>query len=299
MDRGFTVEGLQVSFMPRKPAMNEDSITQRARFFGYHAKYSSYIRVFMPDELQLKYIDIANNDLDLRSQLQGHSLDIRKWARNFRTSNGTSPTRKSVIGRVLAATSNTWVYPEDMHQIEEIDRRHNVQLVSQMLEDVKKSGSRTADLQKYQIHLPEKALIFEDMSMPAIYQRLAALKYAPDSSAPGLLALQAKSAKEQGYDSVTLVFIDKLEVTRLRGKSLDPIGGIGNLLWSGRSHVERELSGQYMYPGDRGVYNPQQPTIQLRLIKANSWDESEPGKKLFAWWAWINPNETGRLRELS
>src|SRR5207249_2495863 len=40
MDRGFTVEGLTVTYMPRPVGVgNADTIQQRARFFGYKADY--------------------------------------------------------------------------------------------------------------------------------------------------------------------------------------------------------------------------------------------------------------------
>ena len=43
LDRGFTVEGLTVTYMPRSlGSRNIDTIQQRARFFGYK---ESYLRV--------------------------------------------------------------------------------------------------------------------------------------------------------------------------------------------------------------------------------------------------------------
>ena len=40
MDRGFTVEGLTVTYMPRGIGVgNADTVQQRARFFGYKRRY--------------------------------------------------------------------------------------------------------------------------------------------------------------------------------------------------------------------------------------------------------------------
>ena len=48
MDRGFTVEGLTVTYMPRNIGVgNVDTIQQRARFFGYKRSYLGYCRVFL------------------------------------------------------------------------------------------------------------------------------------------------------------------------------------------------------------------------------------------------------------
>ena len=47
MDRGFTVEGLTVTYMPRgRGSGNADTIQQRARFFGYKENDFGYCRVF-------------------------------------------------------------------------------------------------------------------------------------------------------------------------------------------------------------------------------------------------------------
>ena len=48
LDRGFTVEGLTVTYMPRGPGVgNADTIQQRARFLGYKRSYLGYCRVFL------------------------------------------------------------------------------------------------------------------------------------------------------------------------------------------------------------------------------------------------------------
>ena len=48
MDRGYTIEGLTVTYMPRGVGTgNADTIQQRARFFGYKRKYLGYCRVYL------------------------------------------------------------------------------------------------------------------------------------------------------------------------------------------------------------------------------------------------------------
>ena len=45
LDRGFTVENLAVTYMPRGTGQGSaDTIQQRGRFFGYKANYSGYLR---------------------------------------------------------------------------------------------------------------------------------------------------------------------------------------------------------------------------------------------------------------
>jgi hypothetical protein len=48
MDRGITVEGLTVTYMPRGRGVNNaDTIQQRARFFGYKRRYLGFCRVYL------------------------------------------------------------------------------------------------------------------------------------------------------------------------------------------------------------------------------------------------------------
>ena len=48
MDRGFTVEGLTVTYMPRGiGGGNADTVQQRARFFGYKRPYLGYCRLYL------------------------------------------------------------------------------------------------------------------------------------------------------------------------------------------------------------------------------------------------------------
>ena len=48
LDRGFTVEGLTVSYMPRSTGVgNADNIQQRARFFGYKKRYLGLCRIYL------------------------------------------------------------------------------------------------------------------------------------------------------------------------------------------------------------------------------------------------------------
>lgn len=63
LDRGFTVEGLAVTFMPRSVGVgNADSIQQRARFFGYKEGYGELCRAWLsPSTAVLSSITSSTN----------------------------------------------------------------------------------------------------------------------------------------------------------------------------------------------------------------------------------------------
>jgi hypothetical protein len=59
LNRGYTVEGLAVSYMPRNSISksNADTIQQRCRFFGYKENYLSSCRVFLPEISIEEYVE--------------------------------------------------------------------------------------------------------------------------------------------------------------------------------------------------------------------------------------------------
>lgn len=78
MDRGFTVEGLTVTYMPRNIGSgNVDTIQQRARFFGYKRGYIGYCRVFLSQVTIDAYKYIVEHEEDVRKRLLDFHLNDR------------------------------------------------------------------------------------------------------------------------------------------------------------------------------------------------------------------------------
>lgn len=71
LNRGFTVENLATTYMPRYstgPA-NADTIQQRCRFFGYKRNYIESCRVFLPGWTMADYKAYVDHEEELRSVL--------------------------------------------------------------------------------------------------------------------------------------------------------------------------------------------------------------------------------------
>jgi hypothetical protein len=298
MDRGFTVEGLQVTYMPRGPAQNEDTITQRARFFGYHSSYSQYIRIFMPDLLRATYKSIGRNQEDLRRQMEKYGRDLKSWRRDFGNLDSVNLTRKSVIGRQLGSPAASWVYPQDLHHVSEAQQSANKRSLFALMVALQKHATNQDELLKsYGVHEKRKALIIESIKLSTVTKVLEGLSYAVGSSGPRLIAEQMLAAESHGLHKATLVFTDHLDTKNLSGKQVGPQDKIGNSLMSGASS-KTFIDGERNYPGDRIVYSPTQVTIQIRIVKLKPWYGFEDRDMEFAWWAWINPALEGRLREI-
>lgn len=101
LDRGFTVEGLTVTYMPRGPGVgNADTIQQRARFLGYKRQYLGYCRVFLEPSVAHLYRAYVRHEEDMRDRLIAHirsGRPLSEFRRVFLLDRGFRPTRQSVI----------------------------------------------------------------------------------------------------------------------------------------------------------------------------------------------------------
>jgi len=98
LNRGFTVEKLATTYMPRYSVgpTNADTIQQRCRFFGYKQDYIKSCRVFLPSWSITNYIDYIKHEEELRSTLA--SCDTLAAAeRKILLSPSLRPTKQNVL----------------------------------------------------------------------------------------------------------------------------------------------------------------------------------------------------------
>ena len=101
LDRGYTVEGLVITYMPR-PLGNSpaaDTLQQRARFFGYKKAYLGLCRVFVQNSVRNAFEDYVDHEEFVRSALiSNRGKPLRDWRRDFILDALLKPTdRKSVV----------------------------------------------------------------------------------------------------------------------------------------------------------------------------------------------------------
>lgn len=118
LDRGFTVEGLTVTYMPRPLATGHaDSLQQRARFYGYKQKYLGYCRVYLQGDVRVAFEKYVEHEADIHqslNSLRGYAL--KAWARQFILDSRMKPTRKGVIGIPLREfLASGWIEPAAAH----------------------------------------------------------------------------------------------------------------------------------------------------------------------------------------
>ena len=108
LDRGFTIENLTHTYMPRHTIAkdNADTIQQRCRFFGYKNGYIKNCRIYLPADLICKYSDYVQDEQDLRKFLIAHPNinDFFDPKQNMSLSKRLFPTRQNVLSNKLVST---------------------------------------------------------------------------------------------------------------------------------------------------------------------------------------------------
>ena len=101
LDRGYTVEGLTTTYMPR-PLGNTpaaDTLQQRARFFGYKRPYLGLCRVFLQTDVEDAFVDYVEHEEFVRDALvKNRGKPLRSWRRDFILDSLLRPTRPDIIG---------------------------------------------------------------------------------------------------------------------------------------------------------------------------------------------------------
>jgi hypothetical protein len=101
LDRGFTVDSLSVTYMPRGIGVgNADAIQQRARFLGYKRKYLGLCRVYLEQNLKAAFEDYVEHEQTMRTELMRLAAtgeDLRTWRRRLILDPTLQPCRRSVI----------------------------------------------------------------------------------------------------------------------------------------------------------------------------------------------------------
>lgn len=119
LDRGYTVEGLCVTYMPRPLGTSAaaDNLQQRARFFGYKKGYLGLCRVFVQSDVGDAFRDYVEHEEFIRAALNAHrGKPLSDWRRDFILSDLLSPTRPNVVGLdIRRVPVDGWMVPRALH----------------------------------------------------------------------------------------------------------------------------------------------------------------------------------------
>ena len=255
LNRGFTVEGLMVSYMPRYSIgkSNADTIQQRCRFFGYKQNYLDTCRVYLPNDSIMEYCEYVEHEEIMRTNLQKSSL--QEFEQVLILDRTLNATRNNILSVDLVKSKlNGWRQLNALQHIEE-----NTAFVKDFLDNqtfTNFQDFKTADRNHRYAKIEIKRAIeflkdFKLSNMPDALRKSSTIQY--------LRYLADKQEIKHAY-----IFEMAFEVEKGRERSLE---GSNNQLKINNIFSGRSTSGTDTYPGDKGIKFEDSICIQIHKIK--------------------------------
>lgn len=271
LDRGFTVEGLTVTYMPRPVSANADVLQQRGRFFGYRASYIDYCRVYMTRDSIAAFAGYVEDEEFLRASLLEHEgKPMADWRRDFILHRQLSrPTRAGVVGRHTKRLPLTtgWTWPKSMHLNPEtisVNRQLFLELYAKALPHLQDSSAlpkvtdrRTA---------ANRNEVWADAPLALVTDFLLQLRFAATEDALQKTAVDMALGRylARNPDSLaSVVFMSQLKVPDGSGRD---ISVLRNNIFVGMS-PNGATGSAVVYSGDRTLVSASTVTVQLRMVK--------------------------------
>ncbi len=254
LNRGYTVEGLSVSYMPRYSVgkSNADTIQQRCRFFGYKLNYLDSCRVFLPNDSIIEYAEYVEHEEIMRTKLKENTLP--QLEQLLVLSGAMNPTRNNILSSdVIRQKMVGW---RQLNALQHIDE--NYSFVSEFLSQhtfKNFKDYRTDDRNHRYVKLEIKKIIeflkdFKIANMPDALRKSSTIQY--------LRYLADNKGLKDAY-----IFEMSFSVLGGRKRSLEDVKGhlkIKNI-FSGP-----DPKGSEIYPGDRAINFEDSLCIQIHKI---------------------------------
>jgi hypothetical protein len=267
MDRGFTVEGLTVTYMPRGIGVgNADTVQQRARFFGYKRSYLGYCRVYLEQGTLSAFRRYVEHEEDMRSQLaefQENGRPLNDWKRAFVLDGALRPCRQNVIefDYIRGRFSDEWFAPRVVLGADAL-LQSNRDVVAPFLDGLAFTENEGhADRTPIQRHH-----VCRGVPLRQVVEQLLVRLRTPgttDSQRFTGLLLQLSLALEANPDEVCTVF--RMSHAARRERGVDENGEVTNLFQGEAPVHPRDRRGE-IYPGDRAVRDTDTVTVQIHEL---------------------------------
>jgi hypothetical protein len=284
LDRGFVVEKLAVTYMPRgKGGGNVDTIQQRGRFFGYKKTYLELLRGWMSIDLRDAYKNIVETEDSMRIELKKFDMNgyhLQDWRRNMLLAPGLNPTRHSVISMpysLLDLKDNSWFQQKHLFDPILVSLQKDENIETFLLKNMRDAEETSLDKR-----VNAKRHLRTVVSLSELYNFLVDWPTTGDDRVTfdkHLLLL--KKFMNSGKDTdATLFFMNQLDPGR-RSAEKNSVGerkywAINNL------HEGRSSSAKGSYIGDASIRSTDSLTIQFHRVIPRENQADETGAKVFA-----------------
>lgn len=270
LDRGFTVNGLTVTYMPRGLGVgNADTVQQRARFFGYKDAYLGFCRVYLEAGLLNAFTKYVDHEKDIRGRLkkvQVEGTPLSEWRRAFILDPSMRPTRQAVLsaGFVADKVSDRWFFDrKPAHDDTAVS--HSTSVVQGFIDSL---DFEDMELPGVDLGL-RRHKVARNASLRHMIEMLARIPSVDESisiSATGLL-IQLEQALDEQHERYCDVYLMRPGVQTTRGLRAD--GQTLKALFQGRN---ASANGTH-YEGDALIGAGDRIALQIHFIDLEYGDD--------------------------
>jgi hypothetical protein len=278
MDRGFTVEGLTVTYMPRSLATGQvDTTLQRARFFGYKGAYLGFCRVWVDQNNIDAYVSIIEHEEDVRRRLEEYDLNnkhLNEWDRELVKDRILRLTRPNIIYDDLDRDyfGSEWFVIRAPHDSDNLIP-FNQSIISEFFNNhiqsfnLDEGHSERTEVQKH---------LIGEISLSATLQYLLnRLKFTKETESQTFSSLRGliHSYLNETPDETCLIYaissnkVGDQIIQKIRERRLNANDEIQQLFQGEQPTRNGTYRKGEIYHGDRNIRNNEKLTIQIHRLK--------------------------------
>ena len=273
VDRGFTVDLLTVTYMPRGVGVgNADTLQQRARFFGYKRKYLGICRIWLEAvtrsafEGYVEHENLMRRELKLLETKQG---GLNSWRRRFILDSTLQPCRRNVVSDTYfrATRAGGWTQQKGALISSNLRNRN-----AELLEAFAQAFTFTEDTVTYQsAEDSQRHFVAREVPIAAVIDMLAdyRLEDPRDTAQFTGMLLTLGEALRQAPDTVVAVYRMRPNASGSR-RTISASGTLEKGFLQGPTRLAK---GGVNYPGDAAFNMNDRPTIQLHRFDLSYTDQ--------------------------
>jgi hypothetical protein len=263
VDRGFTVDLLTVTYMPRGVGVgNADTLQQRARFFGYKRKFLGICRIWLEGNTRAAFEAYVEHEELMRRELKRLETEpggLKKWRRRFVLDNALQPCRRSVVSDAYFRSTRLggWTQQRGALMVEAL-RNANAEL----LEAFTRELAFAEDTDTYRsAEDSQKHFVAREVPLDRVIDMLSEYRLEDPrdtASFTGTLVMLGQALR-QAPDTTVAVYRMRPGARGARRT----VSASGTLEDGFQQGPTRLAGGGYAYPGDAAFAMNDRPTIQI------------------------------------
>lgn len=263
VDRGFTVDLLTVTYMPRGVGVgNADTLQQRARFFGYKRKYLGICRIWLEAVTRSAFEGYVEHENLMRHELkvlETKTGGLNKWRRRFILDNSLQPCRRNVVSDNYFRATRAGGWAQQKGALISKDLRS---ANTELLETFAQAFNFAEDTVTYQsAEDSQRHFVTREVPITAVIDMLAEYKLEDPRDTAQFTGMLVTLGEALRQAPETMVAVYRMRPNA--SGSRRTVSTSGTLEKGFQQGPTRLAGGGRNYPGDSAFAMDDRPTIQL------------------------------------